>query len=371
MKRKILALMLCAVLLAALFSAGAASAASPLGFISINDTLPPDLINVAVNYGNSVYVPYWLFTNYGLGVNYTYFSASSTAYMSNASNQIFFELPTGKTYNNDDVQFAAPAIFWGGTVYLPLGFVCSAFGGFTYRTIGQNEYGSILRITTGSEMLADDQFFRAATPAMKRYYDAYNTVAETPSQTHHPTAPEPTPTQQPREGDAVRLGLEGMPSAEMLELLRQQGMTVCFFLDAQAIRDDPDMVRHIACAGHSLGASCPEGSEAQMQETAQLLWDTARVRTILYTLPEGAVRPDGAVVFPAARTDMTADQLRESVYTVTSELDVRSGDQTLIFPSGDGSTTALRMLLYYFHDQGFTVAPLREPDGDDTPIVLR
>ena len=367
MKKRILALALCVVLLAAPFAAARARAANPLSYIAVNDTLPPDLINVTMYYGGAVYVPYWLLSNYGFGISYSYFPASSTAYLYNGNNQIFFELTSGKTYNSNDVQYSAPAVLLGGTVYLPLGFVCSAFGGFTFRTIGQNEYGSILRITTGSEVLSDDDFFRAAQGAMKRYYQAYND-AESP-EPHNTAAPEPT--DQPREGDAVRLGLEGMPTKEVLELLRRQGVTACFFLRAEEIAADPDMVRRIACAGHTLGCCCPDGSVEAQRETAALLWEVARVRTILYTMPEGSVILDGAVAFTGTRADWTAEELRESVYSVTSELEIRSGDQTLIFPSGDGDTDPLKMLLYYFDDQGFTVVPLREPDGGDTPILPR
>ena len=200
---------------------------------------------------------------------------------------------------------------------------------------------------------------------MRRYYQAYNT-AETPE----PTRPaEPDPTVQPREGDAVRLGLEGIPTAEVLELLRQEGITATFFLRAEEIEADPDMVRRIACTGHSLGACCPEGDVETQERTAALLWETARVRTILFTLPEGSVLTDGAVAFAGAGTGWTPETLRESVYSVTSELEIRSGDQTLIFPIVDGDVASLKMLLYYCDDQGFTVVPLREIDGGDTPIL--
>ena len=202
---------------------------------------------------------------------------------------------------------------------------------------------------------------------MGRYYRAYNDGENPETQ----NTPAPEPTEPPREGDAVHLGLEGMPTTEVLELLRRQGVTVCFFLRAEEIAADPDMVRRIACAGHPLGCSCPDGSEQAQRETAALLREVGRVRTILYTMPEGSVQTDGAAAFAGTRTDWTADELRESVYSVTSELEIRSGDQTLIFPSGDGDTDALRMLLYYFDDQGFTVTPLREPDGGDTPILPR
>lgn len=377
MKKRVLALALCVVLMLSLLPGSAGVAANKLTFIAINDTLPPDLINVTVYYGGAIYVPYWLFTNYSFGFSYSYFSSGSTAYLFNSSNQIFFELATGKTYNSNDVQYNAPAILWGGTVYLPLGFVSSAFGGFSYRTIGQNEYGSVLRITTGSEMLGDDEFFKAATAVMKRYYEAYNVTTEpeppaqaTPSPQPTPEpSPQPTQNLQPREGDTIRLGLEGMPTPAVLELLEQQGLTGCFFLRAEEIRSAPDMVRRIACTGHYIGISCPDGLEETLDETAALLWETARVHTVLCTMPEGTVSPDGVVVFPCTRPDMSADERRESVFTMTSELDMRSGDQTMLFPSGDANTAPLRMLLYYFNDQGFTVEPLREMNGGETPIM--
>ena len=371
-KKRILALTLCVLILASLCPGSIGAAANPLSFVALNDTLPPDLINVTVYYGGAVYLPYWFFTNYGFGISYSYFSSSATAYVFNASNQIFFELTSGRTYNSNDVQFNAPAILWGGTVYLPLGFMSSAFGGFVYRNLGQNEYGSILRIKTGSEILSDDEFFQAANGAMKRYYHAYNSpqAGEGAAEPATPS-PEPTENPQPREGDAVRLGLEGMPGVEVLETLKQEGITACFFLRAEEIRSDPDMARRIACSGHVLGASCPGGSAEEREETAALLWETARVRTILYTLPEGAEVPEGVVAFPAAQTDLTAEELRERVYGVTTELEMRTGDQTLLFPSGDGDTAALRMLLYYLDEQGFTVVPLREPDGGGTPIIVK
>jgi hypothetical protein len=371
-KKRVLALALCVLVLASLFPGSGGAAAGPLSYVAFNDTLPPELVNAAVYYGGTAYLPYWFFTNYGFGISYTYFTTSSTAYVSGAANQIFFELTSGRTYDSNDVEYNAPAILWGGTVYLPLGFMAGTFGGFTYRVIGQNDYGSILRVKTGTEILSDDEFFKAATAVMKRYYQAYYASEDpTAPPEHTPALPEPTENPQPREGDAIRLGLEGMPSAEALKLLTQEGIKACFFLRAEEIRSDPDMVRRIACTGYGLGASCPNGSAEEMEETAALLWETARVRTILYTLPEGAAVPEGIVAFPTNGTELTADELLEGVYSVTGQLEYRTGDQTVLFPSGDVDTAALRMLLYYFDEQGFTVVPLREPDGGGKPILMR
>ena len=110
---------------------GAALANEKLSFISVNDTLPPELINVTTVHAGVTYVPYWLFTNYGLGVYYAYFSNSDTAYLYNADRQLYFNLSEGKTYDEGGYHYTAPALVRNGTVYLPLGFMSSYFGGFS------------------------------------------------------------------------------------------------------------------------------------------------------------------------------------------------------------------------------------------------
>ena len=377
MKKRICIVLLCALLLTAIIPLATVRADDGLSFLAVNDYLPPELINVLASYGGATYVPCWLFTNYSLGVYYSYFSSNSTAYLYNANTQVFFELPTGKTYDSNDVQYSAPAIMWGGTVYLPLSFVCSAFGTFSYRMIGSNEYGSILRITNGSEVLTDDEFFRAAVGTMRRFYQSQKTEA-TPTPTPVPTlaptpvptpVPTPTPTEKPtREGDTVRLGLIGLPTAATLELLRRQNVDACFFVSAEEIRSNTDMIRRIACEGFSLGVSSPDGSRADCEEAAALLWEAARVRTILAVMPETAAQPDGMVVFPAGapETDVSA---QETAYAVTSTLDTTVGDQTVIFPTGGEDQTALRILFYYLRDLKFTVSAIRETDGGGTPIM--
>ena len=367
LKRRICMIVLCALLLTALLPGVAVKADDRLTFVAVNDYLPPELINTIVYYGGVGYVPCWLFTNYGLGLSYSYFSTNSTAYLYNTSRQLFFELSTGRTYDSADNEYSAPAILWGGTVYFPLDFVANYYGTFTYTVIGSNDYGSIVRIKTGKEALTDDIFFRAAYTAMQRYYQAYQEAiapAPTPVET-------PKPTEKPsREGDVIRLGLDGLPSAETMDLLKEEGIRACFFLSGEEIRSDPDMVRRIACEGHTLGVSSPSGRASDCERAAGLLWETARVRTILAAMPDDAVMPEGMVNFPRVRTapgEVTDPE--ETAYSVTSKLEMRAGDQTLIFPAESGDPAALRLLLYYLHDMEFSVATFRETDGGGTPIT--
>ncbi len=376
MKKRILAAALCVLLLAALFPGSAARADDGLSFLAINDYLPPELINVVVYYGGVGYVPNWLLTNYGLGFYYSYISSNSTAYLSTSDRQLYFELTTGKTYDNEDNEYQATAIMWGGTVYFPLEFVSYYYGLFSVRMIGSNEYGSVLRICNGSEVLSDDIFFRAADSAMKRYYQAWKNETEPspepePTSGPEPTPEPPTPTEKPsREGDTIHLGLEGMPTEATLELLRSQGIRVCFFLNGREITENPDMVRRLACEGYTLGVSSRGERASETQKTADLLWETARICTILAAIPAGDVAPDGMVTFPSVRLDPDkAQDPEEIIYTVTNKLELRAGDQTLIFPTGGEDVAALRMLLYYLSDLEFSVIPIRETDGGGTPII--
>ena len=380
MKKRVLSVILSVLLLAALIPGASVGADDGLSFIAVNDTLPPELINALVYYGGMAYIPAWLLTGYSLGVKYSYIANNSTAYLYNNSTQVFMELSTGKTYDSKDNEYAASAIMWGGTVYLPLDFIVSYFGTFTYRVIGSNEYGSILRIRNGNELVSDEDFFRAATAAMRRFYESWKKETA-PTATPAPTAPvvpsaspapsTPEPTEKPtREDDTIRLGLCGLPTEATLELLRRQNTEACFFLSAEEIRSDPDMVRRLACEGYLLGVSCPEGAEADCGEAAALLWETARVCAVLAATAEGAEAPENMVVYPAPQWDPEADKAaQKTAYSVTSQLDVRTGDQTLIFPTGGEDPEALRLLLYYLNDLEFSVIPIRETDAVGLPIV--
>lgn len=366
MKKRLIFIVLClCLLLAALPITAAAEPA--LSLISVDDLLPGELINTMAYYGSTIYVPYWLFTNYGLGISYSYSAANSTACVSNSSGrQLFFDLANGKTYDDDQYQYSVPAIVRGGTIYLPLSFMCGFFGGFSYGNIGGNEYGSILRIRTGRETLTDEEFLRLAKPAMQRYYASYyekQNTETTPAPSPSPTVP--AGATQAHEGDRVLLGLEGLPAAETAEMLTRLGMQVCFFLTAEEIRSAPDLVRRLSCEGFSLGVVCPEGTDAELSEASGLLWETARVMTAAALVPADCENTmEGVRTFTrmAELAENESDKMA-SAYAVTSLLERSDGDTTIIFPCSGENETTLRVLAYFLRDQGFSVRGLRATDG--------
>ncbi len=372
MKKKIaaaaLALLLC---LGALAPLRLPASAEGLSFISVNDTLPPELIGCAVNYGGTVYVPYYLFSNYGFGIYYSYFSAAATATLFNDENQIFFELNSGKTYDSDDYRYSVSAILRSGTVYVPLAFTARFFGNVGYSFISGNEYGSILRITDGTQVLSDEEFLRAARPLMQKYWTGAQTPP--PTGTPVPTAAPPTPTPTPEpteepyphEGEEITLAFVGLPSADVLTLLRQRRISTWFFLTAEEVRSAPDTVRRLLCEGHRVGVHCVGDAAGEFAETSELLFAAARVCTEFVTaLPDeaGGVRDQAeaaSLAFYGADMSCAAG---ESIYTITTQLDNGEDGAALLLGCGADERADLAILLNYLAAERFEIGAPRETD---------
>ena len=366
MKKRVIALALCVALFASVLLATQGTADNKLNFISINDTLPPELINTAVSYGGQTYVPAWLFSNYSLGISYVYFASVSTAYLYSGDQQLFFELNSGKTYDGDDFFFSTSAIFQGGTVYLPLSFVCSFFGTFSYANIGENEYGRVLRITTGTQILSDQEFMRAAENAMRTHYRTYYKEGVTPSPSPTVRPPEVTATPPSHEVDRVYLALIGLPDARLLDLLRRTKTDACFFLTGEEAYSDPDMVRRLACSGYALGIHCPSGTQEEYEETAALLLEIARVRTILTYMPEEQPAIPGAVRLNCDAVLSSEGDAMKTAYRLTAQLETLRGDMTLALPCGAPYADAMALVVYYLSGNGFSVAAPRVTDQTNT-----
>ena len=369
MKKKLLASILCVVLILLLLPGGSASAEEKLAFISINDTLPPELINCVVSYGGQTYVPYYIFSNYGLGISYSYFNSAATAYLSTRDRQMFFDLNSGDTYDGQDNHYSSPAILRSGTVYLPLNLMYRFFGGFSYTNIAGNEYGSILRITTDAVILSDTDFLRAAKNTMRSYYLSYNNqlAAETPAATETPPQATPEPEEQTHEGERFTLSFTGLPAAHTLTALAQNQLSTCFFLTAADVRADPDMVRRVVGAGHRLGVYCTgEDLTAEFDETSRLLFDAARVRTILIAAPEEyaeecrALAEERDLVWCAGHS-IAADVVY--VYHVSAWLETAGENPSLrLNCASDAYGSPTGQILQYLNTQKYDVVCPRETD---------
>lgn len=366
MRKRALLLLLCAALCVALLPPGPARAADRLSFISIDDLLPPELVNCVYNNNGMTYVPYYVFTNYGLGISYTYFTSAATAYVYTKDRQLFFELNSGETYDENDVHYSAPGVLMGGVVYLPLSTIYRVFGGFTYTNLAGNEYGSVLRIKTGAAVLSDTDFLRAARSAMRARYIAYN------SEEAGQPATLPGATEQPDDthaGEQVELSFTGLPTDRVLTLLGQYRLRACFFLTAEDLRSGTDPVRRAVGEGHAVGIYCSgDDLYAEYRETAALLYEVSRTNTILVASPRGTAEAcrvmaeeEGLCFRPADFGD-EADGFTVTAYTVTAWLEKAGPHASLRIncAAGQGSLAAI---LQYLNQQKYDVVCPRETDA--------
>ena len=367
-------LLLCAALL---LTAGAADNAAAAGgellFISIDEWLPPELINCVTVYSGMVYVPYTVFSDYGLGITFVYFSNAATVYLSTTKDrQLFFEVNSGKTYDGSDNAFEAPAILRSGVVYLPVDLVCSFFGSFSYSILSGNQYGSVLRITSPAMVLSDADFLRVAEDAMRSYsqmYWAENRPQETapPAQ---PTLVPPPSTPETHEGDRIYLSFVGLPDSVIMTELENASLSPCFFLTGEEIEENPDLVRRLAGTGSLLGIYCSGSAAESWSYGTGRLYEAARISTVMLACDaesEEACRELAAGLglrycentLSNVTTDthaMTMDQLQQQLMDnpemISLRLDARS-------EAAEGTLSILRFL----REQRYEIVCLNETDG--------
>lgn len=279
MKRRLTAIILTLCLLITIAPAQRAEAASNVCFIARNDTLL-DLGSPALFQGATLYVPYSAFVYFR--VYYSYYSEKSTATLYTASNQLYFEMESGNTYDSSGNYYSGSAIFMNGQVYVSVDLVCTVFG-LSWSYIYGTDSGDICRIKNGGEVLSDSQFLSAASSLMTARYNAY-IGNSTGTGTQDPASPEGNE----EEGCELYLSFQGMPSSVMLDALKFYGVTACFFVTAHEVSENPDTVRRITGEGHNIGVLCSDDPAAEYDAASELIFEAARVKTVLIasTAPE-------------------------------------------------------------------------------------
>ncbi len=240
-----------------------------LYYIALNESFVES--SLAYFSGSSVYVPVGSLA--GFRIYNSYHSANSTASIFSSSKQIFFELDTGLTYDNDDNYYDTSAIQRNGQVYVPVGFVCSQFG-LSYSIIEGVGYGNVCRIKDSSYILTDSQFLTAAESYMRILYNTYSG-----NNGDNPGGTDPGGTDG--GNDPVYLSFQGLPSDTLIDMLLQYEMPAGFFLTAGEVRSSPGTVRRLVAEGFSIGLLCSAELLAEYEEFSSLLFEAARVRTLL------------------------------------------------------------------------------------------
>lgn len=256
------------ILLIALLPCTAMAADSSVCFIAINDDLLP-LTSQAYSQGGQYYVPASVFSR--LRIYSSYHAGSSTAELTGSAKQMFFNVETGETYDSNNNYYTSSAIMRGGTVYVPVDFVCRQFG-LSWSYIRGDGYGDVCRITDGSNSLSNEIFMTAARPLMVSRYNEYTGSSISPN----------TGNDDVSSADSVIfLSFQGLPSSDALTILSGYGIKATFFLTADEIESSPATVRRIIGEGHNVGALCSTSPALEYAAVSSALWNEAHAATVL------------------------------------------------------------------------------------------
>ncbi|MCL2046752.1 MAG: hypothetical protein FWG88_10270 [Oscillospiraceae bacterium] len=285
MKKKSLTVIFVLCLIIVLLPIKTKAAISP-HFIAVNDTLLPfrDDVMPYIN-GEQILVSHEIFSNVGV------WSVSAGDFeevrLYVGARQVDFYPESGLTQNQFGNELSWPAAqVIGGKFYVPLHQVCEYFG-LEYqlieigRTVIPDKQIWIIRIISSARLSSTEFVNRYRTDILSAYDEYY--APPTPIQTEI-SIMEPTPSYS---DVSVYLSFHDISSpyiSEIVDLLENSNpanYTVCFFLSANDIKNNPAMVRKLDGMGHVIGIWLQEGTYEEYLNTSALLFEAAKVKTVL------------------------------------------------------------------------------------------
>ncbi len=283
MKRRILSLLLAAVLLMGLFSFSAGAA--DIIIVAINDTVPFAINEAAMPFYSSgqLYLPYSVFNNAALGVVPSYDSAKRTLTLSDTSSKLTFFLDDGTVVDGAGTESRIPAQIRYGIIFVPADYTMEQFGiGLSYLTSGEGY--PVVRLKTGVEVYSDSLFIEKAENLinyrLEQYVPSTDDPVIPPVNTDPPvtdpdpdtgTEPDDPPEDDPILPDPVILNYVYAicgATEELLERMDNTTLRACFLFTEAQIRSTPELARHIIGCGYSFGLDL-RGAEDPLNAAGQ------------------------------------------------------------------------------------------------------
>lgn len=302
--RRVLCLLLALALLAGL-SAGAQAEGS-LFFVAVNDTIPVTLNAQPITSDGVTYVPYTVFDARPGNVVSAYNAQEQTFVLFTKDSRLVFDLETGEVTDENQNASTQTVLFRSGLLYLPLVFCASHFGLKVSMLESRDGY-PVLRFTTGSEVYDDALFIEKAENLIA--FRSTQQAGESSAPQDGTTQPGSTvqPGENVPEEDAepaiVYLAFtNGEAMADSAETLADYQLRGTFFLTAEEIEAQPELVRELYTAGHVLGLRVPDGAEdaeAALTQGNAALDAVLGCKTLLALLPQ-ELEIDGYRIVSAA-----------------------------------------------------------------------
>ena len=255
MRKKLLAVLACAVLLLQL--AVPAGAAGTVYFTAVNMSVL-ELSDATMPFWSNgyLYVPGSIFATYGkeLGVSYSYNAAKEKAVLyvnEDTVRSLLFDL--NKDYAEDqsgNMYFQKPLVR-GGVLFLPVALIAQCFG-LSYSTIPV-ERGYLVWVRTQAVDLSERLFADAATYPMETRYSQYLKNQES-GQSGGGTAD--TGGAQTASGQQVYLCVRASDAdtvSGLLDALDQYGSQAAFYCTVDFLEQEGALLRRMTATGHAVG----------------------------------------------------------------------------------------------------------------------
>lgn len=358
MKRKITVIIIVLCLL--ILIAAPASAAGNICFTAINNTVQPlDNNTMPAIIGGLLYIPCAFFSSDALGVYYV--SGDSQVMLYHSSKRLTFDTEKATVTDQNNKQYKIPAIKRNGRIYVPLDEVCSFFG-LNYDVI-QTDPAPVVRFLAGNAYVDKNQFLSLNMTKMQTFYDAY--IGDSTQPSASPT----TPTSQTFENVTVFLSFYNLTPKNfevLLNTLDYYPFKCCFFVAADEIASNADLLRRAAGCGHTVGIWLKDGTYGEYQKASSLLFEAAKIRTVLVSaggdaakVAEAAAESKGLVFWKPSKSYAGSEKL--TVANLTGQLSALDSGRISVNISCTNKMASLTGALFgYLSEKKYVVRRLTE-----------
>jgi len=376
MKKRILVFLIIIGFAAAYMPTLSQAAVTPY-FMAINDTLLPfndDTIPYISD--GEVFVPATVFENlsvWAIGsddLEFVRLYIGVTKYVD------FYTVRRTTEDQDGNTLYWPPARRIGRRFYVPLAQVCEYFG-FTYsifdiqREVLPDQQMQVIRIMS-TALFNGPTFVGMNRTAIRASYNEYYSIS-TPQPTGSQANPTPAVVDPPVNFEDVMIHLSFFDISagsaggilDLLDIQATSGYHSCFFVNAADIIENPDLIRRISGSGHTIGIWLSEGTYEEYLETSEVLFEAAKVRTVIVSAGEAEnaaiemVAANGLVFWESAKSLVNYDN--KSVTAITATIPKETGDRmNLVFSCSEDAASILPGVYSFLRVNEYRVVRITE-----------
>lgn len=237
--------------------------------VAINNTVIRPLSNsiMPLQIGESIYMPYEILSHLST-INYYYNPDIEQIFIFDSQRQITFDLSNHRAYDESGALYIEIAKHIDGRTYIPFDMVCKKFNIYCTLT-NYTDIAPLLRINEGPLIASDEDFSRQLQFLLKTTYNDYISSG----QIDIPIIPNEPGTSLPTK----KLGFL-LFNGINLPAVRAMSADAVFFLSAEDISNNGDVIRHAIAKGHEIGLYLDETSDISLAQQFRTLNEALRLQ---------------------------------------------------------------------------------------------